>query len=67
MIGLTASTAPLAFADKITPATPVRGTPRRRAIFRPAGLVDEQEPCVELLGQGNRFGFTEVEELTELQ
>ncbi len=32
----TATTAPLAFADKSTPATPVTETPRRRAIFRPA-------------------------------
>ena len=30
-------------------------------------LVDEQEPGAELLGQGNRFGFTEVEKLPELQ
>ena len=30
-------------------------------------LVDEQEPGVELLGQGYRFRFADVEKLAELQ
>ena len=49
--------------DRITTDTTVCGG---RPCIR--GLrVRVAERRVELLGQGNRFGFTEVEELPELQ
>ena len=64
MIGPTAASASLACADSSTPATRVNAAPARD--LSSCRLVDEQEPRVELLGQGDCFGFGDVEKLAEL-